>query len=95
MLVAAETSDGQQHSIILQNAETVKIVGPAPEKVSVEYDGASATELFGEGKEEVGPMWRTIAVTEIELGCSLYVKRSDAGVGRHMGIAVQEMLNEW
>ena len=34
LLVEAETADGARHSIILQNAETVRLVGPAAQVAS-------------------------------------------------------------
>lgn len=82
MLVAAESSDGAEHSILLQNAETVKLVGP------VDPEGATNSESDRR-------QWRTIAVTEIQPGDKVHVNRAEAGVGRHMGTAVQETLNEW
>jgi 3-dehydroquinate synthase class II len=83
VLVAAHTDDGQEHSIILQNAETVKLVGPArPQRTidSKRSEDAAAAE------------WRAIAVTDLAAGDALLVRRSE--VGRHLGTAVHETLNE-
>ena len=96
LLVAAETSDGQEHSILLQNAETVKLVGPSTADSSLSIvDGGTSAALPGPRAGKGSTAWRARAVTELEPGDSLYVKRSDAGTGRHMGTAVQETLNEW
>ena len=40
----AETQDGQRHSIMLQNAETVRLIGPQLEQ-SVPTTAVSVTEL--------------------------------------------------
>ena len=40
----AETQDGQRHSIMLQNAETVRLIGPQPEQ-SGPTTAVSVTEL--------------------------------------------------
>lgn len=121
MLVAAETSDGQEHSILLQNAETVKLVGPPSpsssagrssssggrNSLNVEDGGAAGSPPAGgeragtnskgtnSDKGTNGATWRARAVTELEPGDCLYVKRSASGTGRHLGTAVQETLNEW
>jgi hypothetical protein len=108
VLVAAVTADGQEHSIILQNAETVKLVGP---EVSEGRDTAQ-TQRGGEaargsakdrqGHREVAaggavpvPVaqhWGAVAVTEVQPGLELFVRRSHEG--RHMGMPVQETLSE-
>lgn len=96
MLVVAETSDGQEHSILLQNAETVKLVGPSAADGALSIvDGGTSSALPGPRAGKGSAAWRALAVTDLEPGDSLYVKRSEAGTGRHMGTAVQETLNEW
>lgn len=120
LLVAAETSDGQEHSILLQNAETVKLVGPpSPSSAGSSSPSGSSNSLRVEGggaagsppaggeraganskgtnsdKGTNGATWHAHAVTELEPGDYLYVKRSASGTGRHLGTAVQETLNEW
>jgi 3-dehydroquinate synthase class II len=97
VLVAARTADGQEDSVLLQNAETVKLVGPA----SLAGEGAGAVHsdcVAGpEVMDEDAPRlkWKTVAVTDVKAGDLLFVKRSVAGAGRHMGTAVQETLHEW
>lgn len=41
----AETQDGQRHSIMLQNAETVRLIGPQTEQTSLPTNAVSVTEL--------------------------------------------------
>lgn len=64
VIITVETADGAEHSVILQNAETVKLVGPG-----ADTDAAAAAD----------EPWRTIPVTAIRLGDVVLVRRSDAG----------------
>eukprot|EP00892_Ulva_mutabilis_P012579 jgi/Ulvmu1/9694/UM055_0032.1 len=80
VMVSAATADSLEHSVILQNAETVKLVGPA-----------ASSEATAEGANQKQP-WRTIPVTDMHAGDTVLVQRSDAG--RHMGMSVQEKLSE-
>lgn len=41
----AETQDGGRHSIMLQNAETVRLIGPLQEQSASSSDAVSVTEL--------------------------------------------------
>lgn len=41
----AETPDGQRHSIMLQNAETVRLVSPQQEQSGPSSNAVSVTEL--------------------------------------------------
>ena len=41
----AETQDGQRHSIMLQNAETVRLISPQQERSVFSSDAVSVTEL--------------------------------------------------
>lgn len=41
----AETQDGQRHSIMLQNAETVRLIGPRTEQAALPTNAVSVTEL--------------------------------------------------
>lgn len=41
----AETQDGQRHSIMLQNAETVRLISPQQERSVLSSDAVSVTEL--------------------------------------------------
>ncbi|KAL3152277.1 hypothetical protein ABBQ32_001351 [Trebouxia sp. C0010 RCD-2024] len=45
VLVEAETQDGQRHSIMLQNAETVRLIGPRTEQAALPTNAVSVTEL--------------------------------------------------
>ena len=58
VLVEAETQDGVRHSILLQNAETVRLVAPnQPDEASL-ASGKSAG---------------AVSVTELQLGQPVYV----------------------
>lgn len=80
-LVAAATPDGDEASVILQNAETVKLIGP-----SVKTQGTVPLESDG------GRCWLSHAVPSLAIGDNLLVLRS--GAARHMGLAVNEHLIE-
>lgn len=41
----AETQDRQRHSIMLQNAETVRLISPKQERPAFSSDAVSVTEL--------------------------------------------------
>lgn len=45
VLVEAETQDGRRHSIMLQNAETVRLIGPQAEQAAAPTSAVSVTEL--------------------------------------------------
>ena len=44
MLIEAETADHAVHSLLLQNAETVRLVGPA-EHISTAFRAVSVSEM--------------------------------------------------
>ena len=57
VLVEAATADGEVHSILLQNAETVRLVCPMP----------------GDEPQGSGQRWCSVSVTEIQPFTELYV----------------------
>lgn len=77
VLIEAKTSDGEVHSILLQNAETVKLVGPA---------------AAGNGPGGVCTDWEAIAVSQLNVGDTVYVLRQ--GAARHTGVAIKERITE-
>lgn len=78
VLVEATTEDGIEHSILLQNAETVKLLGPKDSR-----NGGG----INKGKE-----WRTISVAEIAPGDEVYVLVQNAA--RHTGVSIEESITE-
>lgn len=80
VLVEAQTEDGVEHSIILQNAETVKLVGPRKK--------SSSGDVESGGKKE----WRTLSVSEIVPGDEVYVLVQNAA--RHTGVSIEESITE-
>jgi 3-dehydroquinate synthase class II len=79
---------------MLQNAETVKLVGPHwnSDSSHTNVETADATKLPVQIAAEGAQSWRSIAVTALAVGDVLFVQRLQGG--RHMGTAVQESLNE-
>ena len=63
-MVTASTTDGVEHSVILQNAETVKLVGRATREAIASDSDKS---------------WTTIPVTNMHAGDVVLVTRSDGG----------------
>ena len=86
MLVEAKTGDGEVHSLLLQNAETVRLVGPARED-----SPAGKGEEKG-SKEGSQAGWRAIPVSQMQVGDKVYVRQQDAA--RHTGISIQESIVE-
>lgn len=78
VLVEAKTADGQLHSVLLQNAETVKLVGPG---------GAT-----GQGGAAKGRSWRALSVTEMQAGAQVLMLMQEGA--RHTGISIQESIVE-
>jgi 3-dehydroquinate synthase class II len=78
VLVEAKTADGQLHSVLLQNAETVKLVGPGV--------------ATGQGGVAKGRSWRAVSVTEMQPGAQVLVLRQEGA--RHTGISIQESIVE-
>jgi len=79
MLVEAETADGQAVSTMLQNAETVRLVGPV----------AAAAVCGGGGG---GQEWRAVSVSQLAAGDKVFLLQQEGA--RHTGIAIQERINE-
>lgn len=96
MLVEAETAEGQRHSTLLQNAETVRLVGPKDSAPAAA--GSAASESAAAGSSTDGSIaaarqqWQAVAVTELRPGQQVYLLRQ-AGA-RHTGISIQENINE-
>ncbi len=84
-----ETTDGQVHSVMLQNAETVKLLGPSMAGSCSTRDGSSghAGDVAG-----VAHAWVARPVTELVPGEPVFVLR--AAAARHTGIAVEEFVVE-
>lgn len=78
MLVEAETEDGLKHSTLLQNAETVRLVGPraAP---AAQQPAATAS-------------WQAVSVSSLQPGQQVFLLLQDGA--RHTGIAIQERITE-
>ena len=98
VLVEAETQDGQKHSILLQNAETVRLVGPQPVNVLKPNKHKSSTciqdgaaELAEKlGKEQSQAV--AVAVSELQIGQHIYLHLQSAA--RHTGISIRENIVE-
>jgi 3-dehydroquinate synthase class II len=78
LMVTAQTADGQAHSLLLQNAETVRLVAPA------------SSGGGGGGGGEQG--WRAVSVAELAVGDDVLLHRQ--GGARHTGIAIDEQILE-
>ena len=91
VLVEAVTSEGLPLSLQLQNAETVKLVGPsalsAVDDVPASVSGCATT---GDGAAEAA--WRAISVSELGVGDRLLVLLQEGA--RHTGIAIEESIVE-
>lgn len=97
MLVEVETADGLQHSTLLQNAETVRLIGPkkddrnvasSAETVPLEKSSSSNAQLVQQQQQQ----WQATAVTELQPGQHIFMLRQ--GGARHTGISIQENINE-
>mmetsp|Transcript_47257 Transcript_47257/g.118317 ORF Transcript_47257/g.118317 Transcript_47257/m.118317 type:complete len:414 (-) Transcript_47257:115-1356(-) len=60
VLVEASTKDGKTHSTLLQNAETVQLVGP---------------QSRSEGGDKDSSSWRAIPVSSLKIGDAVYLHR--------------------
>lgn len=86
VLVEARTRDGLVHSLLLQNAETVRLVGPASTSQSSE-------QAAGDDTREGSPAsWRSIPVSEVEVGNKVLLRKQ--GAARHTGISINESIVE-
>lgn len=95
VLVEAETpSDGERHAVLLQNAETVKLVGPAVDGTGGEGGGDEDEESGdGVGAAASRPVpWRAVSVAQLAPGDRVYVLRQPAA--RHTGLAIDEGVSE-
>ncbi len=96
VLVEAETQNGQRHSILLQNAETVRLVGPrmamsllsnmedisGPSQMSMQSDVSGSQQSQSDA----------VSVSELEIGQPVYLHLQ--GAARHTGISIQENIVE-
>ena len=79
LLVEATADDGEVWSTMLQNAETVRLVGP----------GAAGDGAAGHSDQR----WQATSVSQLAVGSSrVYVLRQ--GAARHTGVAIQEQISE-
>jgi 3-dehydroquinate synthase class II len=79
MLVEATADDGEVWSTMLQNAETVRLVGEG-------MAGGSAADYGGQS-------WQATSVSQLTVGSSrVYVLRQ--GAARHTGVAIDEQITE-
>lgn len=100
MLVEAETPDQARHSLLVQNAETVRLVGPAADASQRNQGGAgcdgsaaakhiSGVEVSTEGLHKD---WQALSVSQLQVGDRLFVRRQAAA--RHTGISINESITE-
>ena len=100
MLVEAETPDQARHSLLVQNAETVRLVGPAAGAGHSPAGGsAAAPGVWSQGSMEGDRKdisscadWQAVSVSQLKEGDSLYVRRQ--GGARHTGISINESITE-
>ena len=81
VLVDAVTENGVAYSILLQNAETVKVVGP-------DRNSKNNNSSSNNGRKS----WRAISVSELKQGDELYVYVQ--GGARHTGVSIEESITE-
>jgi 3-dehydroquinate synthase class II len=80
VLIRAEGHGGEEYAILLQNAETVKLVGPN-------------TDIVANNGSTAGfKTWKSISVAEMRPGDEVYV--SVQAAARHTGIPIEEMILE-
>ena len=102
MLVEARTEDGETHSTLLQNAETVRLIGPTsscvPSATAEASNGSPSNPMKGAKeardfqKEQQRPDWEAIPVSTMAPGDKLYVLRQEGA--RHTGISIEERIVE-
>ena len=104
VLIHATTPDGAGYSILLQNAETVKLVGPRnlnfpEEEASALYldrNRRTNTNTLSRGvssdDHKIVQDWRTISVSQLCAGDEVYVLVQDGA--RHTGIRIEESICE-
>ena len=89
VLLEAETADGQVHSLLLQNAETVRVVGPSESQPALHESRPVTAESSGAAD---GVRWQAISVSELHVGQSVFIRRQ--GAARHTGISIDEFIRE-
>ena len=100
MLVEAETPDQARHSLLVQNAETVRLVGPAASShqspsTDVSFGVSAAAKHGAGGHMNVGGEhedWQALSVSQLHVGDRLFVRRQAAA--RHTGISINESITE-
>jgi hypothetical protein len=102
MLVEAETPDGVRHSTLLQNAETVRLVGPSSSsstRSSSSINSSTVPPAAPGGSSQAGSStgsspqrWRAVSVSELQPGEEVYLLLQEAA--RHTGISIQERISE-
>ena len=86
VLVEAKTSDDRVHSLLLQNAETVRLVGLA----STSQPPKQAAGDGGEDDSQAS--WRAVSVSEMRVGNKVFLRQQ--GAARHTGISINESIVE-
>ena len=87
------TDDRACHSLLLQNAETVRLIGPAEFAA-----GRSSTKTSQQSDHsnlkgaEVPPRCQAVSVTELKVGQAVYLHLQ--GAARHTGISIDETIIE-
>ncbi|KAL0026080.1 hypothetical protein WJX79_007961 [Trebouxia sp. C0005] len=96
VLVEAETQDGQRHSILLQNAETVRLIGPRMTMSSVsnmvDESGLSQKPKHSDVSSSQQSESDAVSVSELQVGQPVYLHLQ--GAARHTGISIQENIVE-
>jgi 3-dehydroquinate synthase class II len=108
MLVEARTPDGALHSTLLQNAETVRLVGPAQQQPQQQQQQQQQKERPPPTADRVSqstqmraaaavpgvsaPGWVALPVSELAPGNVVYVLQQEGA--RHTGISIQERIVE-
>ena len=85
VLVEAKTSDDVVHSLLLQNAETVRLVGLAS-------NTQSSGQAVNDRKESSQASWRAMSVSQLQVGDKVYLRQQ--GAARHTGISIDERIVE-
>lgn len=93
MLVEAETKDGLRHSLLLQNAETVRLIGPAQSLNASDSSEANHQSADVKTEAEHGlASYQAVSVTELQVGQTVYLHLQ--GAARHTGISINETIIE-
>ncbi|KAK3240337.1 hypothetical protein CYMTET_49817 [Cymbomonas tetramitiformis] len=82
LLIEAETVDGVAHSCLLQNAETVRLIGPG----SAPSGPAGHSHVAHDSGREMSDEWAAIPITTLQVGDTVLVHKQVAA--RHTGIAL-------